>query len=106
MVGLCVEDAQVRVQGVRRDVQRLRIAFRAWFEAVAEQLQEAVAAAEAELRAISETGLAVATEPLTQMAPKSCQASARLEGMVLAMDVDFLVWAFSSWAAWARLTRT
>jgi len=97
---------RLRVQGVRRDVQRLRIAFRAWFEAVAEQLQEAVAAAEAELRAISETGLAVATEPLTQMAPKSCQASARLEGMVLAMDVDFLVWAFSSWAAWARLTRT
>eukprot|EP00439_Symbiodinium_sp_Y106_P022930 s4210_g2.t2 len=69
---------RLRVQGVRRDVQRLRIAFRAWFEAVAEQLQEAVAAAEAELRAISETGLAVATEPLTQMAPKSCQASTSL----------------------------
>ncbi|CAE7732458.1 DGAT2 [Symbiodinium sp. CCMP2592] len=97
---------RLRVQGVRRDVQRLRIAFKAWFEAVAEQLQEAVAAAEAELRAISEAGLAAATEPLTQMAPKSCQDSARLEGMVLAMDVDFLVWAFSSWAAWARLTRT
>lgn len=96
---------RLRVQGVRRDVQRLRIAFRAWFEAVAAQLQEAVAAAEAELRAISETGLVAATEPLTQ-APKSCQDSARLEGMVLAMDVDFLVWAFSSWAAWARLTRT
>ncbi|CAE7334259.1 DGAT2 [Symbiodinium natans] len=106
---------KLRTQDLKRDLKRLRAAFKGWFEAVASQLQEAVAAAEAELRAISaggpheETGLVANgawMEPVTQMAMRSHQNAVAAADAAPSTDVDLLVWVFSSWSAWARLTRT
>ncbi|CAE7772547.1 DGAT2, partial [Symbiodinium pilosum] len=65
---------KLRKHDIKRDLKRLRATFKAWFEAVAEQLQEAVAVAEAELlafRALSdapeETSIPFA-EPVTMAA--------------------------------------
>jgi len=112
---LALQMHKLRELELRSDFRRLRRSLKAWYEAVAESLKEAVEAAQEELstcRALFEDlhaggdGASLQddypSETVGILEPV-CTTSKDLVKESRPGDVDLLLWAFSSWVVWARL---